>query len=92
MAAHARLKNEFTKDEKCHNLMKWLNFELTLLLCHCLGSENFLTVAYPHIVLVLCSIDSIMSTPISRRYGSLVARYKYIAASTSSVAEEKTLG
>ena len=24
MAAHARLKNEFTEDEKCHNL--WLNF------------------------------------------------------------------
>ena len=25
MAAHARLKNEFTEDEKCHNLMSWLN-------------------------------------------------------------------
>ena len=24
MAAHARLKNEFTEDEKCHNLMSWL--------------------------------------------------------------------
>ena len=24
MAAHARLKNEFTEDEKCHNLMRWL--------------------------------------------------------------------
>ena len=24
MAAHARLKNEFTEDEKCHNLMTWL--------------------------------------------------------------------
>ena len=24
MAAHARLKNEFTKDEKYHNLMTWL--------------------------------------------------------------------
>ena len=23
-AAHARLKNEFTEDEKCHNLMRWL--------------------------------------------------------------------
>ena len=23
-AAHARLKNEFTEDEKCHNLMSWL--------------------------------------------------------------------
>ena len=21
---HARLKNEFTEDEKCHNLMRWL--------------------------------------------------------------------
>ena len=26
MAAHARLKNEFTEDEKCHNLMSWLIF------------------------------------------------------------------
>ena len=24
MAAHARLKNEFTEDEKYHNLMTWL--------------------------------------------------------------------
>ena len=24
MAAHARLKNEFTEDEKYHNLMRWL--------------------------------------------------------------------
>ena len=24
MAAHACLKNEFTEDEKCHNLMSWL--------------------------------------------------------------------
>ena len=24
MAAHARLKNEFTEDEKCHNLMHHL--------------------------------------------------------------------
>ena len=24
MAAHARLKTEFTEDEKCHNLMSWL--------------------------------------------------------------------
>ena len=24
MAAHARFKNEFTEDEKCHNLMSWL--------------------------------------------------------------------
>ena len=23
MAAHARLKNEFTEDEKNHNLMRW---------------------------------------------------------------------
>ena len=25
MAAHARLKNESTEDEKYHNLMSWLN-------------------------------------------------------------------
>ena len=24
MAAHAYLKNEFTEDKKCHNLMRWL--------------------------------------------------------------------
>ena len=23
---HARLKNEFTEDEKCHNLMRWLKY------------------------------------------------------------------
>ena len=25
MAAHGHLKNEFTEDEKYHNLMRWLN-------------------------------------------------------------------
>ena len=25
MTARARLKNEFTEDEKCHNFMSWLN-------------------------------------------------------------------
>ena len=29
MAAHARLKNEFTEDEKYHNLMTWLLFLFT---------------------------------------------------------------
>ena len=24
IAGHARLNNEFTEDEKCHNLMSWL--------------------------------------------------------------------
>ena len=27
MAAHVRLKNEFTEDEKCHNLMSWLKWQ-----------------------------------------------------------------
>ena len=28
IAAHARLKNEFTEDEKYYNLMTWLNYSL----------------------------------------------------------------
>ena len=30
MAAHARLKNEFTEDEKCHNLIDDSNIEIGL--------------------------------------------------------------
>ena len=30
MAAHALFKNEFTEDEKCHNLMRWLIYEVFL--------------------------------------------------------------
>ena len=30
MAAHARLKNEFTEDEKFHNLMGWFNYLVRL--------------------------------------------------------------
>ena len=30
MAAHARLKNEFMEDEKCHNLMRWLNYIISM--------------------------------------------------------------
>ena len=47
MAAHARLKNEFTEDEKCHNLMSWFKLSSnTLLICFsvtiCWGSVVFL--------------------------------------------------
>ena len=38
MAAHGRLKNEFTENEKYHNLMSWLNCDLEdekqNVLCH----------------------------------------------------------
>ncbi|KAH3877236.1 hypothetical protein DPMN_001098 [Dreissena polymorpha] len=44
-----------------------------------------LTVAYPQLVLVVCSMDWIMSTPIWSRYGSLVAWYRYMVASMSSM-------
>ena len=30
MAGHARLKNEFTEVEKCHNLRSWLKYPLTI--------------------------------------------------------------
>ena len=30
MAAIARLKNKFTEDEKCHNLVSWLNYIVSL--------------------------------------------------------------
>ena len=30
MAAYAHLKNEFTEDEKYHNLMRWLNCSNTV--------------------------------------------------------------
>ena len=30
MAVHARLKNEFTEDEKCHNLKRWLKIRIHL--------------------------------------------------------------
>ncbi len=43
-----------------------------------------LTVAYPQLVLHEYSIDSRMSTPTSIRYGSLVARYRYMVLSISS--------
>ena len=31
IAAHVSLKNEFTEDEKCHNLMAWLKSPFTYL-------------------------------------------------------------
>ena len=33
MAAHARLKNEFTEDKKCHNLIRWLKLSSVRLCC-----------------------------------------------------------
>ena len=30
IAAHARLNNGFTEDEKCHNLMSWLNYRFSI--------------------------------------------------------------
>ena len=34
MAAHARLKNEFTEDGKYHNVMRWLNFTDVFQICY----------------------------------------------------------
>ena len=31
MAVHARLKNEFTEDDKCHNLVRWLKLRNCLM-------------------------------------------------------------
>ena len=43
MAAHVCLKSEFTKDEKCHNLMRWLNYA-DILKCYLIWSyATFLT-------------------------------------------------
>ena len=40
MAAHARLKNEFTEDEKCHNLMSWLIRQLFIRLARLCNIET----------------------------------------------------
>ena len=45
MAAHVRLKNEFTEDEKYHNLMRWLIFSVSAFLSmhiysHSIGPEK----------------------------------------------------
>ena len=42
MAAHVRLKNEFTEDEKCHNLMSWLVWS-RLQLCGAVDQTTFLS-------------------------------------------------
>lgn len=52
-------------------------------------SHKVLTVAYPHLVLQLWSIDSTISTPTSNRYGSFVALYKYITLSINSEMNNK---
>ena len=39
MAAHARLKNEFTEDEKSHNLMIWLNNQTPYAAGHQTGNK-----------------------------------------------------
>ena len=42
MAAHVRLKNDFTEAEKYHNLMSWLIFLSTLSISGCqIISSNF---------------------------------------------------
>lgn len=45
---------------------------------------DILTVANPHSTLLILSMDSTASLPSSRRVGSCVARYRYIALSISS--------
>ena len=40
---HARLKNEFTEDEKCHNLMRWLICQLFLHVLHAKWILSFQT-------------------------------------------------
>ena len=40
IAAHARLKNEFTEDEKCHKIMSWLIFQHTFMSMFCAKWES----------------------------------------------------
>ena len=65
MAAHARLKNEFTEDEKCHNLMSWL--KLRFLSCNSpLGMAN--TMLYKRFlqrVALFCLFDLWFHVPVN---------------------------
>ena len=47
MAAHARWNNEFTEDEKCHNLMSWLKWSAWLSPCH--GEEAKTQMVWSHL-------------------------------------------
>ena len=50
MAALANWKNEFTGDEKCHNLMRWLNYSKSFRSPNCFG---FYRMEDPHSMLTL---------------------------------------
>ena len=52
MAANARLKNEFSEDEKCHYLMRWLNYVLY-------KRNKFWTICMP--LEKLLRVDSVIS-------------------------------
>ena len=49
MAAHARLNYEFTENEKCHNLMRWLKLYLGVLVSHHTVIEVCLSKCFFHI-------------------------------------------
>ena len=58
MAAHARLKNEFTEDEKYHNLMRWLILFLKIYLdiyIECIHRNQISC----HIIRTDCSISNL---------------------------------
>ena len=52
MAAPARLKNVCTEEEKCHNLMRRLNFHfLTLIVCMVCSGIGKDSIEFPKLVL-----------------------------------------
>ena len=51
MAAHAHLKNEFTANEKYHNLMRWLNYRQFFL---CPIFSDFYSNFYVLFISLLC--------------------------------------
>ena len=59
MAAHACLKNEFTEDEKCHNLMRWLNACFSLFCCCCFCEPKFSQISHKFITKALNFLTSL---------------------------------
>ena len=95
MAAHARLKNEFKEDEKCHYLISWLNYCYKVLVIRVLTPTS--TNYHSHISpLWQTVVTEIHSSPVTLWIlltlgSSLLEVFGNVARLLTDVADEKFL-
>ena len=81
MAAHAYLKNEFTKDKKCQNLMSWLKFNFVFVRLHLRCKFGRIRL-YQFTIFILCRRRVVSGIVLRKQYRLINLNYIHLNGTT----------